>query len=563
MSLLSAFGCGSDGPPRRTMPDDVGPRAPEGERCADNGEVGEDAYVEAVFFAQTHVSQPSDEYFGLTADRSALIKAHVTGPEGTPAPSVVALLRRGDQVLEVCLTGPDMLPTSAPNAPGRVDHTTDNTYTGIIPAAWVQPGLTVGVLAGPDAVLFEDMRVGAPSRVVMTMVDVHFFAPVDDADYPTGWEEEFANNWPVRSMVLRRSPPVVFPEVILPPDCSNERPPTRRGADDWDDGEQSTAQVWMNALRRAAGRRGRWSLYYVNIYGVASGGQAGGYGGVGNGRSLGILNHELGHAMGLPHWGNSMNYPYRGTMFGIPAPEVFNDVHVGPVWAYDQATGHFLTPVVGPNSVGGDLGTYKKDPMQGGGQGDQEAGYLMRPFSDFSVSRMRSFLEGHVIEWNDDLSSWASWNADDASYTNTIESDGVAVPVVRDAEVISVLATTSERTPDVDIVYPPIGPYTAALIDRFDPEVEAERTRAAEVFCPDEGCDVSVRVTQGGTTSVYMLPVARRTDVEPCAGESWGTAAVNLPAGDGAVTHVELLSTPDAETNGLGAAAVLASWDAG
>jgi hypothetical protein len=317
----------------------------------------------------------------------------------------------------------------------------------------------------------------------------------------------------------------------------------------------------MVALRRAAGRQGRWSMYFVNIYSVASGGVGGGFAGVGNGKQLGIFNHELGHALGLPHWGETTIYPYRGAMFGIPAPASFNNVHVGPTWAFDQAKGVFLTPVVGPQSVGGVLGTYKNDPMQGGGMGDQEKGYLMRPFSDYSVNRMRSMLEGHVVAWNDALGEWAAWDPKTAAYTATKKNDGVSFPTTRDVDVISVMASSSALTSEANIVYPTIGPYTAGLTDLFDPSSPTDRARAAAIYCPAQGCDVSVRVTQGDQIRTYMLPIAHRTDVAACSADGWGTAAINLPASAGDVSRVELLLTPDAQAQGLPAnPTVLSTW---
>ena len=70
------------------------------------------------------------------------------------------------------------------------------------------------------------------------------------------------------------------------------------------DGEQAAALDWNGALKRAAGTSGRWSLYYLNVYNAAAGGQAGGFAGVGNGTSVGILHHELGHALAFRAFGS-------------------------------------------------------------------------------------------------------------------------------------------------------------------------------------------------------------------------------------------------------------------
>ena len=64
-------------------------------------------------------------------------------------------------------------------------------------------------------------------------------------------------------------------------------------------------------------------MCYINILGVRAGGQADGFDGVGYGGSLGILNHELGHAFSLPHWGTSgPGYPYRGDMCAASNPNL-------------------------------------------------------------------------------------------------------------------------------------------------------------------------------------------------------------------------------------------------
>jgi hypothetical protein len=250
-------------------------------------------------------------------------------------------------------------------------------------------------------------------------------------------------------------------------------------------------------------------------------------------------------------------------MYGIPAPNGNdpNMVHVGPTWGFYLPKRYFIPCTVQLNAVGGELGAYKKDPMQGGGQGDQEQGYLLRHFSDYSVNKMRDYLEGHVLIWNEALGSYASWDAATFDYTKTVSNDGVSYPVRRDVEVVSVMAAISGANTAVNLVYPPIGPYVAGMIDVFNPSVAADRTRAAQVFCPSGGCDVSLRIVQGGVQKVVMLAAAWNPAVDPLATESLTTRAVNLPARDGDVTRAELLLTPDAQTQGLPPnPTVLASW---
>ena len=161
------------------------------------------------------------------------------------------------------------------------------------------------------------------------------------------------------------------------------------------DGEQAAALQWVHALS-ASGGNIDVAMQYINIIGVPAGGQAGGFDGVGS-PGVGILNHELGHALSLPHWGNSSAYPYKGSMYGID-PQPGNDIHVGPVWGFDIRSLTYLPPTVQPNTVAAPdlVGYYKKSPMWGGGMGDQEIGYLMRHFSDYGVNKMQNYLEGKV-----------------------------------------------------------------------------------------------------------------------------------------------------------------------
>ena len=69
----------------------------------------------------------------------------------------------------------------------------------------------------------------------------------------------------------------------------------------------------------------------------------------------------------------------------------------------------------------------------------------------------------------------------------------------------------------------------------------------------------SAPFTEAGVN--YHLRVG--PDDNPLSGASHGHAAVNLPTRDGAITHMELLHTPDVFTKGISARpAVLRSWKA-
>ncbi len=525
--------------------------------------------INAVYFGQTHVLKADNPYFGLVGEREALIKVHVTDPATPASPAVSATLSLGGQTLVLPLTGPATLPASIPDGLGVVQHSYANTFTAIMPAAWVKTGLQVTVNAGAATTTITNMKVGAPTKVIMTMFDVQYFADTDDT-YPSGTFTELEAKWPVNDLEVRRLGHVVFPELVIPPrqDVGSKAVRIKSKAEYQQqtglsfDGEQSAALAWNGALKRAAGRSGRWSLYYLNVYNAYAGGQAGGFAGVGSGTSVGILHHELGHALSLPHWGDNGAYPYKGDMHGIQAPTNYNETHAGPAWAFHLPTRAFIPPTVQSGNVGGKpVGTYKVDPMQGGGTGWQEPAYLMNHFSDYSVLQMKSYMEGHVVVWNSTLNSFASWNQTTGGYTTTVSNNGVQFPTTRDVSVITIMASLCGANPGINMVYPPIGPYTSGLIRLFDPTVAADRTAAQSIYSPTNGSDYCVRVVQGGVTKTYMLAASNLATANAFDESSLITEAVNLPAADGAVTKIELLSTPNAEDVGLPAnPTVLYTW---
>ncbi len=516
--------------------------------------------INAVYFAQTHLQKPDDPNFNLVSDRNTLLKVHVVNPSCPNSPEVTAKLELDGQTLSIPLTGPSVLPESIPDGPGIVQHSFDNSFTGSIPAAWIRPGLKVSVQAGSAEQSLDNLQIGAPNKITMNMFDIEYFRDTT-GDYPNGWLEELESKLPVSNLSLRRMPNIVFPELVIPARGDVGTPVVRVSSEaDYRnqtgqrfDGEQAAALAWNGALKRAAGWKDRLSLYYINIYGVPAGGQAGGFSGVGGGTSPGILIHELGHALSLPHWGNSQTYPYRGQMHGIDAPP--QNVHVGPTWGFDLPSQTFIPPTKQRTPPANE---YKVDPMQGGGSGQQESEFIFNHFSDYSVNQMRRYLEDIVVKWNEDLNAYTRWNSTTKDYTTIVSNNnGVDLPIERDVDVISIMASVSGGKPDINMVYPPIGPYQSGLIRLFDPRVAEDRIAASQIFVngfhgasPTQGLDYSLRIIQGGIEKIYMLPASMITNSS--SPESvLSTQAVNLPAADGEVTRVDLLITPDAQINGL------------
>jgi hypothetical protein len=177
----------------------------------------------------------------------------------------------------LALTGPAVLPAAIPNGLGVVQHSFANSFTAIIPKAWVKSGLTVAVTADTQRAEYNNLKIGAPTKLIMNMFDVQYFADTS-GDYPAGWQQEIAAKWPIAEYEVRRLGHVVFPELVIPPRAGVPAARVKSKADYTAqtglafDGEQAAALEWKSALKAAAGKSGRISYYYINIYGANAGG---------------------------------------------------------------------------------------------------------------------------------------------------------------------------------------------------------------------------------------------------------------------------------------------------
>ena len=421
--------------------------------------------------------------------------------------------------------------------------------------------MKIEIRAGNSEVHYA-IKVGAPTLVRMKMFDVHYFGR-GEGDYPTNMSQELESKWPVAGLKVERVRGITFPEMVIPERAglpavritSTDEYQTKTGQKF--DGKQAAALQWVHALSRAGGNQ-EVAMCYVNILGVPAGGQAGNFNGVGS-LNLGILNHELGHAFGLLHNSDNKEYPYHGEMFGIKPPKTYKEIHVGPTWAFDLPSGKFIPPTVQATRGKGVAGNYKADPMEGGGVGDQEPAFLFRHFSDYNVFKMREYLERHVAVRRD--GDYFKWDEQTGDYTRKVNANGVNYPIAEEVPVISVMAAMSLTNLDLNMIYPPIGPYRGNLIRTFDPRVAADRDNAKKVYGAKGGCDFTLKITQGGKVHFYLLPACATENNESKKLRSLVTEAVNISADAGTVTAIELLYTPKADESGLPEnPQVLAHW---
>ncbi|MBI1335588.1 MAG: hypothetical protein GC164_01345 [Phycisphaera sp.] len=541
-------------------------------------------HIGRVFFAQQHVLEPTSPYFKLVGHLEALVKVQVYADAPVKSPNVFAVLELDGRNTAIRLRGPEVLPKPYAGDPVLMPQSYDESFTATIPREWVQPGLKVGIeLREYDYTEAHDydrdtkestasnsihvldrkdlgtISVGAPSTLTMNMFDIHYFGLGRGADHPTGWEEEFKARYPISEFTVHRVRDIVFDKIVWMPRsglpsvlCTSPEDYEKKTGQPID-GEQAMALAWGSALKRAAGVNWNWRLYYINICGMQAGGQARGFLACGSIHRNGVILHEVGHTLGLPHCPDDKNYPYCSTLYGL-TPGTPDRPNAGPTWGYDLNRRVFLQPYVKT-----DAGTeWTKDPMLGGGRypGNE---FIYRHFSDYNVHKMQTTLETRTVFWNDDLKQYARWNPDTAAYDRVIENDGLQFPIERDAQVVSLLVTANLVLPDANIIYSPIGPYTAGLIQRFDVDTEDGRKLALKFGYDQKGSNVCLRVTQGGKTSTYLLDIELSENDNPL--QNFNVSAINLPARDGNVSRVELLYTPDVVTRGVGThAKVLAVW---
>jgi len=532
--------------------------------------------IDRIFFAQQHVLEPESPHFKLVGGLDALVKVQVYSDTPQTSPYVFAVLELDGKRKDFRLLGPETLPARPDVDPVLMPHKYEDSFTAMIPGAWIRKGLAVAVelreydyrtlhvsdrrttsnqprdrIKVLDRRVIEGLKVGAPSRLVMNMFDFQYFGLGKDGDHPTGWREEFEAKLPVAEMVVHRVRDVMLDEIVWMPFADNpamllgskEEFKERTGREI--DGEQGMALRWGMALKRAGGTCNPWRLYYANICGMVAGGQAGGFRACGNIHRHGVIIHEVGHTFGLPHWNRSKHYPYKSTMYGSEPGEPAS-ANAGPVWAFDVRKRDFIAP----HTMHEGKIRWKRDPMQGGGQSWLK-NHMYNHFSDYSVHRIREFFERRVVRWNEELGQYARWNDQSGEYDIVVDSDGVYLPIERDVDIVSLLVTASLVTEEANIVYAPIGPYKAGLIRRFDASSAEDRARAKTIGHGYDRSNVFLRVTQGGRETTYLMPLTLSEDDDPL--KAFHVAAINLPARDGEVTTAELVYAPGVVESGIGA----------
>jgi Peptidase M66 len=299
--------------------------------CPASATANAQARIERLWLAQTHLMESDWPFFYLVEARPTLLKLDVSGPAGSAAPTARVTARWPDGRSETrCLRAPAALPVSVDLRPQPQQQSLDSSYALTLPPEWLRAGLALQLQLEGGATLSRsaaELKVGSQPELGLVVLNTLLFGdtqarPLEDA------ATELAARLPVsRLRVAQWTFDLSLPRLVLPPRSDS---PTPTG------GLQATVAQWAerkpscSAADRAASRclpysgfavlaatidladalqkangMAHTSIWYAN-HGLNSG-VGGGLGGgnTGSGDNLGLIfNHELGHAMGLPHLGD-------------------------------------------------------------------------------------------------------------------------------------------------------------------------------------------------------------------------------------------------------------------
>ena len=100
----------------------------------------------------------------------------------------------------------------------NLTYATD-TWSGVLPAEWIRPGLSLRIQQGQLIGELTDLQVGAPSELLIHTIDVGMLTPPRDqygfAKDPEAHREYF-QTVPVSRMIVSQYAPLSLPEVMLP-----------------------------------------------------------------------------------------------------------------------------------------------------------------------------------------------------------------------------------------------------------------------------------------------------------------------------------------------------------
>ena len=533
----------------------------------------------------------------LVEDRAALLMLEPTTPSATLRLQVRAKLADGRTLGPLSLAAPSALPATDG---GRAARST-TAYSVLLPKAWVQRGAQLE-LGGADFSAPRSIPMTVTPAVVLKQVTVplYLFGARPDRSVVPDWSmdatstagrtlaQEYAEKLPVARFEQVTSAPVTFDQLVLPPRNDDRFCHPALPVASWADLRSlegdTNARMWnvLGAMHGpAANRDGAMAVGYYGYVQTLDGGTqvaaatGGGLGGGGSAVSGGdyrpdkvysaIFNHEMGHAYGLPHADAAAaagDDPYpMGTKSGSS-------------WGYDAGKGQLLSPLqfAGASCDGRVVSgvCYQRTPMSGGDDDRDAKAYRWSMFSDYQSVLMQEGFLGKVVRDDNAAGGYKRWNAKTSAFEAMSDEERarIGTDVLKPGEPVQTVVghvSHFNASPTASRLY--VTPsWSANLPRQLDPTVQADLDLIDGVrpggwngyYCVNNGCDYTLVATYAdGSVVRVLLPLGYRnfnaandeTGINAATrnaldGANLGTFAVNVPAGRGGVTRVQLYSTP-------------------
>lgn len=329
-----------------------------------------------------------------------------------------------------------------------------DTWSGILQAEWIEPGLSLQIRQGNLSGELANIKVGAPTELLIHMIDVGMLVPPrNQFHFAKDFEahREYFQTVPTSRLIVSQYAPLYLREVMLPNGTLLSKVDPSKG--DWHNGtmRQSIGKELISlgidnanyGINSSAGD-GEGSHPYVvaqlaahnsrGMYsnGIVVHGGSGGGGIVTLDDSLGNeFSHEVGHNYGLGHYvGGFQGSVHRG-------PDEFNST-----WGWDADKNRFI-PNFSPIRSGKPttLEERSQSPFHGRSFGlDAMAGGA--PFSSFNrftlytpntAAIIQQFLESKAVFDAKSSTGFSKWNASTGKmvpYTHKIDvSTQITAPV--------------------------------------------------------------------------------------------------------------------------------------
>jgi len=317
----------------------------------------------------------------------------------------------------------------------------DNTWSGVLPAEWILPGLNLQIQHGSQSGTLADLKVGAPTELLIHTIDIGMLTPPRDqfhfANDPSAHREYFQAA-PTSRLIVSQYAPLSLPEVILPDGTLlTEHDPSKgdwhngtmrqrigkelvsHGIDNANYGINSTAGEGESSHPYVAAQLAAHNSVGMYKSGLVVHGGSGGGGIVTLDDSLhNEFSHEVGHNYGLGHYVDG----FKGSVHRSAD-------QINSTWGWDADKNRFI-PNFSPVRSGKDtcLEEQCQGPFDGRsfGMDAMAGGSPMSSFIRFTLytpnttSIIQRFLEGKAVFDAKSPTGFSKWN----EATGTMEPYG-------------------------------------------------------------------------------------------------------------------------------------------